>query len=284
MEVLHTETPGLDVQRILVTHAVLVGSTQLVPIPVLGNLAKNYFRKHLIRRLAVAEGRVLPDGDLNALAAERGQNRSAWLVLAYPLKWAFPMLFYFVDLKRAAHLASQTYHFGYLVRYAMQSRAGDGSLLDLHGSQDVNEAIQVVSREGPIKPLTSAFDSTFHQSKRALRAGAAQLARSLRRLTGLALPEQVAEAIAHIESDQEREIAPVVTCLQDSIASSRKSTSEHCGHSSTRASAFWVKVTKFWPVYDEYQTEYKIGDAKAVLIEKPERAQDGSLRSAEQEK
>jgi hypothetical protein len=139
--------------------------------------------------------------------------------LAYPAKLAFPMLFYFLDLKRSAELASRTYLFGYLVCYATQSRAGDGSLLDLHGAQDVNEAIQVVSSEGPIKPLVSAFDGTFRQSKRALRAGAALLAGKMRQLAGLALPEQVAEAIAQIESDEEREIEPVVTSLQNSIAS-----------------------------------------------------------------
>jgi len=211
---------GADVQRILIRHAVLVGLTQLVPVPVLGNLAKGCFRKHLVRRLATAEGRVLTEGELDALAAERrGPNGFLSLALAFPAKLAFPMLFYFLDLKRAANLASRTYLFGYLVSYAMQYRASDGSLLDLHGSREVNEAIQDVSRDGPIKPLAAAFDGTFRQSKRALRAGAALLAGNLRQFTGLALPEQVAEAIAQIESDEEREIESVVTCVQTSIAS-----------------------------------------------------------------
>jgi len=101
----------------------------------------------------------------------------------------------------------------------MQSGVGNGSLLDMHGAREVNEVIQIVSREGPIKPLASAFDGTFRQSKRVLRAGAALLAGKLRQHTGLALPDQVAEAIAHIESDEEREIEPVVLRLQHSIAS-----------------------------------------------------------------
>lgn len=208
---------GADVQRILIRHAVLVGLTQLVPVPVVGNLARGCFRKHLVRRLAAAQGRVLTEGELEALATERkGPSGFLSLALAFPAKLAFPMLFYFLDLKRAAHLASRTYLFGYLVGYAMQA---DGSLLDLHGSRAVNEAIEAVSREGPTQSLTSAFDGTFRKSKRALRAGAALLAGNLRQLTGLALPEQVAEAIAQIESDEEREIEPVITSLQNSIAS-----------------------------------------------------------------
>lgn len=214
------QKPEAGGQRILITHAVLVGLTQLIPIPVLDNLAKSYFRKRLVRGLAAAEGRALSDAELDALVAER-RNLNGFLLsaLLYPLKVAFRTLFYFLTLKRAAALSSRTYHFGYLVGYAMRSRTDGGSLLDLHGARDVNDAIEYLCRKFPIKPLESAFDSSFRQSKRALRAGAVFLAGSLRRLTGLALPEQVAEAIAQIESNEEREIEPVVTCLQRSIAS-----------------------------------------------------------------
>jgi hypothetical protein len=51
-----------------------------------------------------------------------------------------------------------------------------------------------------------------------LRAAAGLLAGSLRRLAGRARPEQVAEAIEQIEPEEQREIEPVVTRLQKSIA------------------------------------------------------------------
>lgn len=207
-------------QQVLITYAVLVGLTQLIPIPVLDSQSKSYFRKRLVRSLAAAEGRALSDVELDALAAEP-MNLTGFVVsaLVYPLKVAFRTLFYFLTLKRATLLASRTYHFGYLVAYAMRSQAGVGSLLDRHGARDVNEAIEELCREFPINPLESAVDSSFRQSKRALRTGAALLAGSLRPLTELALPEQVSEAIAQIEAEEEREIEPVVICLQRAIAS-----------------------------------------------------------------
>ncbi|MFL6256256.1 MAG: hypothetical protein ACJ74T_14715, partial [Pyrinomonadaceae bacterium] len=54
-------------------------------------------------------------------------------------------------------------------------------------------------------------------SKGVLRSAAALLSRSLRRQPPR--PERVAEAIESVEPDEERELQPVVTRLQRSIAS-----------------------------------------------------------------
>ncbi|MDQ3746515.1 MAG: hypothetical protein M3444_19255, partial [Acidobacteriota bacterium] len=59
----------------------------------------------------------------------------------------------------------------------------------------------------------------FSQSRKILRGGADLLGSSLRRLTRRAPPEQVAEALKEIEPREQREIEPVVTRLQRSIAS-----------------------------------------------------------------
>src|ERR1044072_8622208 len=57
-------------QHVLVTHAVLTGLTPLIPVPLVDDLVKNYFRKRLVRRLAAAAGRTLSEEELNALASE----------------------------------------------------------------------------------------------------------------------------------------------------------------------------------------------------------------------
>ena len=54
-------------QRGLVTHAVLVGLTPLIPVPVVDDLTKNYFRRRLVRRLAASSGRGLTEAELGAL-------------------------------------------------------------------------------------------------------------------------------------------------------------------------------------------------------------------------
>lgn len=207
-------------QHVLVTHAVLTGLTPLIPVPFVDDLVKSYFRKRLVRSLAAGAGRTLTEEELDALASEgeggclRGCVAS---VLVYPLKAVFRKIFYFLEWKRAADLTSRTYHFGYLVGHALRRREGAPSLLDAHGARAVNEAIEAVCREAPIKPLESAVGGTFRKSKGVLRAAAALLSRSLRRQPPQ--PERVAEAIESIDPEEARELQPVVTRLQRSLAS-----------------------------------------------------------------
>src|SRR5947208_15949086 len=101
-------------QRILVTHAVLAGLTPLIPVPVVDDLAKNYFRKRMVRRLAAANGRGLGVEELTALTREREGGclrRCLVPAIVYPLKAVFRKVFYFLEWKRAVALSSRTYHF-----------------------------------------------------------------------------------------------------------------------------------------------------------------------------
>ena len=207
-------------QHVLITHAVLTGLTPLIPVPLVDDLVKNYFRKRLVRRLAAAAGRALSEEELDALSSERegGCLRGCVVtVFVYPLKAVFRKIFYFLEWKRAADLTSRTYHFGYLVGHALRRREDAPSLLDTHGARAVNEAVEAVCREAPIKPLESAVGGTFRKSKGVLRAAAALLSRSLRRQPPQR--ERVARAIESVEPEEERELQPVVTRLQRSLAS-----------------------------------------------------------------
>jgi hypothetical protein len=219
-ELVRAEAESGGPQHVLVTHAVLTGLTPLIPVPLVDDLVKNYFRKRLVRNLAAGAGRVLTDEELNTLASEGegGCLRGcATTVLVYPLKAVFRKVFYFLEWKRAVDLTSRTYHFGYLVGHALRRREGAPSLLDAHGARAVNAAIEAVCREAPIKPLESAVGGTFRKSKGGLRAAAALLSRSLRRQQPQ--PERVAEAIESVEPEEARELQPVVTRLQRSLAS-----------------------------------------------------------------
>src|SRR5215208_8442527 len=146
-ELVKAEDGGGQQQHVLVMHAVLTGLTPLIPVPLLDDLVKSYFRKRLVRSLAAGAGRPLTDEELGALASEgeggclRGCVVSA---LVYPLKAVFRKLFYFLEWKRAVDLTSRTYHFGYLVGHALRRREGAPSLLDAHGARAVNEAIEAV--------------------------------------------------------------------------------------------------------------------------------------------
>lgn len=209
-------------QRGLVTHAVLVGLTPLIPVPLLDDLVKNYFRRRMVRGLAASAGRALSDEELDALASEKERGcltGCLYTVLVYPLKAIFRKVFYFLEIKRAVDLASRTYHFGYVISYALRPREKGASPLDLYGAKAVNEAAQDACRDAPIKPVEAAIGGTFRKSRNVLRGAAALLASSLRRVSGRAQTERLAEAIEEVEPEEERELEPVVTRIQRSIAS-----------------------------------------------------------------
>jgi len=209
-------------QRGLVTHAVLVGLTPLIPVPLLDDVVKNYFRRRMVRGLAASAGRALSEEELDALASERERGcltGCLFTVLVYPLKAIFRKVFYFLEIKRAVDLTSRTYHFGYVISYALRPREGGASPLDLYGARAVNEAAQDACRDAPIKPVEAAIGGTFRKSRDVLRGAAALLGSSLRRVSGRAQPERVAEAIEEVEPEEERELEPVVTRIQRSIAS-----------------------------------------------------------------
>ena len=209
-------------QHVLVTHAVLTGLTPLIPVPLVDDLVKSYFRKRLVRSLAASAGRPLSDEEANALASEPegGCLRGcAMTVLVYPLKAIFRKLFYFLEIKRAVDLASRTYHFGYVISYALRPREGGASPLDLYGAKAVGEAAQDACRDAPIKPVEAAIGGTFRKSRTVLSGAAAVLAGSLRRVSGRAQPERVAEAIEAVDPEEARELEPVVTRIQRSMAS-----------------------------------------------------------------
>src|ERR1044072_3901696 len=89
-------------QRGLVTHAVLVGLTPLIPVPLLDDEVKNYFRRRMVRALAASAGRALDEKELDALPseAERGcLTGCLFTVIVYPLKAIFRKVFYFLEIK-----------------------------------------------------------------------------------------------------------------------------------------------------------------------------------------
>src|SRR5687768_4178167 len=169
----------------IVTHAVLTGLTPLIPVPLVDDILKSYFRKRLVRSLAAGAGRPLSEEEVDALAAEKGGGCLGGCVmsaLVYPLKAVFRKLFYVLEMKRAADVTSRTYHFGYLVQHALRPRAGGPSLVDLRGARAVGEAVDAVCRKPP-------------------------------------RPAEVAAAAESVEPEEERQLKPVVTRLQRSIAS-----------------------------------------------------------------
>lgn len=207
-------------QTNLITHAVLIGLTPLIPLPILDDLVKDYLKRRLFRALASANGRDLSAEDLRVLSEERSAGCLRGCLaqaLIFPLKRIFRKIFFFLEWKRAVDLTSYYLHFGYLLDYALRERANAPAVADMKSAAEVRDAIDAVCREAPIKPIESAVSASFRQSRKVLRGAARLLEGSLRRLAGRPDREQVAQAVEEVEPAEEREVAGVVSKLRQAL-------------------------------------------------------------------
>lgn len=204
----------------LVTHAVLVGLTPLIPIPFVDDLVKSHLLRRMTRGLAATRGRALEAKAIETLTEDRGGCMRGCIVqvFVYPLKKIFRKIFFFLEWKRAVDLTSQTYHKGYLIDYALAPRTDGRCILDLKSAAEVRDAIEAVCLESPIKPLESAIGATFRKSKGALRGAASLLEKTLGGRYAKLDREEVAAAVESVEEEEERKIEGVTSRLQNAIS------------------------------------------------------------------
>ncbi|HEX7176444.1 MAG TPA: hypothetical protein VF240_14360 [Pyrinomonadaceae bacterium] len=210
-------------RKLLATHAVLVGLTPLIPVPMVDDLVKSHLLRRMVRELAAGRGWQLSHEEVEALTTERGGDGCLGgclgQALLYPFKKVFRKIFFFLEWKRAADLTSRTYHHGYLIDHALAPRADGARLIERKTAAEVGAAIDAVCREAPVKPLESAVGATFRGSKNVLVGAAGILERALRR-RGAPRPDPraVAEAVESVEQEEERQIEGVTRGLQGAVA------------------------------------------------------------------
>jgi hypothetical protein len=219
--------PDQDRQRTLLSYALLTGLTPLIPVPFADDLAKGHLRRRLVHRLARAHGRDLSEDTLQALA--RGEQNSRGCLggcligtLLYPLKKVFRKVFFFLEWKRAVDLTSHTYHWGYLLDYALgeglvgpAAAAGDGGS-GSPGADDLRRAIERACQEVPLRPLERAVGATLRQSRGVLLSAAHGIGTRLRRGAG---PAEEQTVFGITEPGQDEQVGGVAALLQRRIAS-----------------------------------------------------------------
>src|SRR5262245_43958384 len=61
-------------QTLIIAHAVLIGLTPLIPIPVLDDLVKSFFYRRLVELLVFRHKLTLSPGEVNILAEDRSRG------------------------------------------------------------------------------------------------------------------------------------------------------------------------------------------------------------------
>jgi hypothetical protein len=204
----------------ILTHAVLVGLTPLIPIPVLDDVVKEYFLRRMARSLAAGRGVPLSDADVAALVEERSTgclSGCVGSVVVYPFKKLFRKVFFFLEIKRAVDLTSSAYHRGLLVDYALAGGIVGGAAA--RPAAEVAAAIDDVLRAAGTKPVEHAVRLTYEQSVGALRGAASILQRAVQRVPKTGGMAHVARAVEPIEAEEERELGGVTEALRARIES-----------------------------------------------------------------
>lgn len=168
-------------QLTIITYAVLIGLTPLIPIPILDDLVKSFFSKNLVRSLASAYRFALSEGEVVALAEDRGQgcvNGCLIGMIEYIVKRVLRKIIFVLEWRRTINLVTQAYYVGYLMDYAFQQ--------GLYTSGNVEQAMQLRSaieraRGGANTNLVKRIvRASFDQSRALVLTAAQQIANSLR--------------------------------------------------------------------------------------------------------
>lgn len=114
----------------ILTHAVLVGLTPLIPIPIVDDWVKSAFQRSLVRQIASARGVRLTGEQVEALIQENfwdGCVESCLGAIFYLLRELLSKVLFFLEWRRAVNLVAQTYYTGFLL---------DAALLDGYPLED----------------------------------------------------------------------------------------------------------------------------------------------------
>lgn len=201
---------------LLLTHAVLVGLTPLIPIPLLDDAVKGAIERRLVRQLAALHGLALRDEDVSALANDPGGGLLgvAKSVATFPFKLVFRKLFVVLEVKRASDEASRCYHRGLLLDLAFTSRvvapAGPRS------PTEVRAAVERACEEVSVSPLGRAVTGVFESSRGAVEG----LGRDLLARVGVGRAAPTREAVdsaVEAEAAEEPKVQGLVEQLRTAV-------------------------------------------------------------------
>ena len=208
--------PANSHSNLLVTHALLTGLTPLVPIPFVDDQIYAHFMRSLVRRMGALHMRPLTDDEVAVLAAQPARGCALGClgsVLLYPLKKVLRKVFFFLELKRAVDTISHTYYQGYLIEVALAE-----GRLDAHDVVKVRAAIDAVLARTNTSLVTRAISGVINQSKGILQGAGALLTVYLSGTKAAPGRDEVAQAAASVQEEEEAKLGGLASQLQRAIA------------------------------------------------------------------
>ena len=166
-------------QTTVITYAVLIGLTPLIPIPILDDLVKSFFYKSLVRTLATRYKLSLNDIEIDILTEDRGRGIKGCLIgtLEYIVKSLIRKLTVVLEWRRAIDLVTHAYYFGYLLDYAFQQ--GWYTPGDSQQALRLRAAIEMARKNANTNLVKNIVQTSFNQSRSRIMEAVQQVSRSL---------------------------------------------------------------------------------------------------------
>ncbi len=203
-ELVQQPAPPKELRQI-VSYSLLSGLCPLIPIPLLDDWARDLLRRRLVVQLAMGTGVNLDDDEIKTLANGYHPTRPGGCLLGClvlrPLLFLSQLIFrklmrkilFFLTLRDTVSTFSDTFHEGYLVRYALD-RGALASIVTTPATAPSNRsrslapqvlavrrAIENSVRAADTRPVTSLVRSLFKGSWRGLLMTARRMTRVLRK-------------------------------------------------------------------------------------------------------
>ncbi|GAB4580678.1 MAG: hypothetical protein Fur0022_34200 [Anaerolineales bacterium] len=169
---------------LLVTYAVLVGLTPLIPIPVIDDLVKGFFFRKLVQGLASAHHLTLTLEEIHALAEERSQGcvyGCLFGAFEFLVKRLLRKIIFILEWRRAIDLVTHTYYVGHLLDHAF----GQGWYTPgkVEQAARLREAIEKTRAGANTNLVKRVVQDSFNQSKQKVLLAVQQLSDVLRDIT-----------------------------------------------------------------------------------------------------
>jgi hypothetical protein len=168
-------------QFTIIAHAVLIGLTPLIPIPVLDDLVKNYFVRSLIKSLASSYGATLTEKEIAVLTEERSTgclNGCFFWLFEFVVKRLIRKVLFVLEWRRAIDLVTHTFYYGYLLNYAFEQGwyvAGDPN-----NAAKLRAAVERARAGANTNLVKRVVQSTFNQSRQLVLGTVQQISDSIR--------------------------------------------------------------------------------------------------------
>lgn len=155
--------------QLLATHALLVGLTPLVPVPLVDDYIADKLRASMVDRLAQRRQVTLPSDAVKGLSDEPTKpfgtsiGSAAKKVFLWPAKKLFRKVFVVLAVKDGVDLVGKAFALGYLVDAALEH-----GWIARHHPKALRLAIDAVSKRVGTSPVNRAASVAFAQAKNVL--------------------------------------------------------------------------------------------------------------------